>query len=773
MGHRQSKIINSRLTEEPLSNAQPATAEPVAKISIAVTNSSNSNNNSPINSKSPTLSKNTTVRAAFINTAEAKQWNPNNPASWEPEMREYHTLENSDYVLPNDVNEQDRLEMQHYVMRAAFKGDIVCPAAKTLLKETGGKVLDVGCAKGFWLKCVKRENPLAEYHGVDISRALVEGTSPDGITLQFGNVLETLPFEDSTFDFVHQRFLVGGMPRAKFPDAIRELVRVTKPGGWIELIEGDGIVYNAGPYSQTLATALFDAFHRRGLDGYTATNLPWYVKQVGEHVQNQEFQTVHLSLNWGSKMGILFGADAKALYLGMEDFLHKAMGITRDEYRELVQNCYSEWTFHKSFMQSRALYFQPRIGSNMSSLNARSASRNRRASPTERRFDDDNGYDQSQPVFGKSTSRQGDNKTDQQQQPNGYAPDPYYNNYNYNGNNYDNNGNNYDMYTNTNLPAPPAYPPPSHAPNTRRPIDWDQDQEQESAYESGAKSEYDDYYEDSLEGKKQKNPNRFSRYLCCCVPKDKKRRYICLGITFVVLVILGVLAYLFFPQYPQVKVFSAFISSPFSFSVANEADPDYNTLNIKLNLTLALETTNPNRYDFKVESISLIADLDVNTTYVGNALLTTPLTGFNSLLDLVPLPANRSSSYTGSLSPQIGTANYGAITFPAQNSVNYSMTFEFSYSPDPKLGLLLDPGVNEIASACGITDRNSKQRPLQFSYTATTVISILKNLGFNPALNGIMHFTCPFTEAQIASVVTAVENGESIITAAQSVFGSS
>ncbi|KAJ3094648.1 hypothetical protein HK100_006070, partial [Physocladia obscura] len=159
---------------------------------------------------------------AKIDTRQAKVWNPNSVDSWEPDMRGYHSVEDSDYPLPSDEIEQNRLETQHYILRARFGGydcafmeklinnianfhlwrDIVYPEAKELVKLDGTKVLDVGCAKGFWLESVRKENPFGEYHGVDIAENLAtEVTGYGNIQIRFGNVLETLPYEDNTFDY--------------------------------------------------------------------------------------------------------------------------------------------------------------------------------------------------------------------------------------------------------------------------------------------------------------------------------------------------------------------------------------------------------------------------------------------------------------------------------------------------------------------------------------------------------------------------------------------
>ncbi|KAJ3140406.1 hypothetical protein HK100_009956 [Physocladia obscura] len=128
-----------------------------------------------------------------VDKLQAKVWNPNSPDSWKADIRGYHSVQSSNYPLPSDEIEQNRLEVQHYILRVAFEGDIICPEAKELVQFDGTKVLDVGCAKGFWLESVQKENPFGEYHGVDIAENLAaeKGT----INIKFGNVLERLPCE--------------------------------------------------------------------------------------------------------------------------------------------------------------------------------------------------------------------------------------------------------------------------------------------------------------------------------------------------------------------------------------------------------------------------------------------------------------------------------------------------------------------------------------------------------------------------------------------------
>ncbi|WP_146747050.1 methyltransferase domain-containing protein [Thermogemmatispora tikiterensis] len=66
------------------------------------------------------------------------------------------------------------------------------------------------------------------------------------------NVLEGLPFADCQFCYTHQRLLVAAIPARSWPGVVRELVRVTRPGGWIEWLERSDGIQPAGPATRRL-----------------------------------------------------------------------------------------------------------------------------------------------------------------------------------------------------------------------------------------------------------------------------------------------------------------------------------------------------------------------------------------------------------------------------------------------------------------------------------------------------------------------------------------
>ena len=96
-------------------------------------------------------------------------------------------------------------------------------------------ILDVGAGTGIWPVEMARLFPESLVLGLDLDTELFSKTLPENCLLRAGNVLTGLPLPDAVFSFTHQRFLVLAIPDDHWPKVVRELVRVTLPGGWLEL----------------------------------------------------------------------------------------------------------------------------------------------------------------------------------------------------------------------------------------------------------------------------------------------------------------------------------------------------------------------------------------------------------------------------------------------------------------------------------------------------------------------------------------------------------
>ena len=96
------------------------------------------------------------------------------------------------------------------------------------------RVADIGCGKGAYLKNLYRKFPNIEYSAVDLSEAVMQYLSCEGIEKRQGT-LTNIPYEDDTFDLT---YTCEALEHAvDIENAIREMARVTKCGGKIAVID--------------------------------------------------------------------------------------------------------------------------------------------------------------------------------------------------------------------------------------------------------------------------------------------------------------------------------------------------------------------------------------------------------------------------------------------------------------------------------------------------------------------------------------------------------
>ncbi|RKP27248.1 S-adenosyl-L-methionine-dependent methyltransferase, partial [Syncephalis pseudoplumigaleata] len=147
--------------------------------------------------------------------------------------RRYHNVQTAPYCLPNDAEEADRLDQQHYILRALFGKNHLAPI------DRPAYALDIGCGTGTWQMEMAAEFPSTEFIGIDISPIQPSTCLPANCHFEIANMLEDLPFADERFDYVHQRLTSFGLSEEKLDILLSEHARVCSPGGWLELLETD------------------------------------------------------------------------------------------------------------------------------------------------------------------------------------------------------------------------------------------------------------------------------------------------------------------------------------------------------------------------------------------------------------------------------------------------------------------------------------------------------------------------------------------------------
>ena len=96
--------------------------------------------------------------------------------------------------------------------------------------QSGMRVLDIGCAKGFLVKDLMGACAGLEAFGLDVSSYALKNCEPEVVgRLHLGNVL-SLPFPDASFDAVTCINTIHNLERDECIQALQEIMRVTKNG---------------------------------------------------------------------------------------------------------------------------------------------------------------------------------------------------------------------------------------------------------------------------------------------------------------------------------------------------------------------------------------------------------------------------------------------------------------------------------------------------------------------------------------------------------------
>ncbi|CAG8548050.1 4226_t:CDS:2 [Ambispora leptoticha] len=193
--------------------------------------------------------------------------------------RQFHNLVDSVYPLPNDYQELDRISMQHFLYKAIWDGNFKAPIHRKLMAGDC-KVLDVGCGPGPWVMEMAMTYPLSNFTGIDISPIQPRDIKPRNSKFYEMNILNDLPFKDGAFDFCHQRSMALCFTRAQYAEkVIPNLLRVTKQGGILEIMEVDLMFTNPGPLLKTMMSSYQDFLEKREIDLFPGIRIKEYLEK--------------------------------------------------------------------------------------------------------------------------------------------------------------------------------------------------------------------------------------------------------------------------------------------------------------------------------------------------------------------------------------------------------------------------------------------------------------------------------------------------------------
>ncbi|SCO12194.1 related to TAM domain methyltransferase [Fusarium fujikuroi] len=176
--------------------------------------------------------------------------------------RRYHAFREGTYPVPNDEDEQDRMDLVHHVYSILLDG-------KLHLAPIGAnpqRVLDLGTGTGIWAIDFADEHPSAEVIGNDLSPIQPEWNPPNC-------TFEVDDFEDewlyrSEFDFVHARELEACVGDEDL--MLQRAFRHIRSNGYIELqgvdarFESDDGTLDKAPSAKSWMKHLIEACAKFG-----------------------------------------------------------------------------------------------------------------------------------------------------------------------------------------------------------------------------------------------------------------------------------------------------------------------------------------------------------------------------------------------------------------------------------------------------------------------------------------------------------------------------
>lgn len=181
-------------------------------------------------------------------------------------------------------------------------------------EDTIEKVIDIGCGPNLpWSIDFAKEHPNAHVIGMDLLDPMNDliDMMPKNCELMKHNCIKPFPLEDGSIDLIHIRFMNTSFTMDQYKKVIENCWQVLKPGGHIEIMEMDTLVYSTGPVTELLNQQVIDKLRRLGFKPRLAKILkeilPLDPKLTDQHI-TEFYRSLPIGV-WGGRLGVLFRDD--------------------------------------------------------------------------------------------------------------------------------------------------------------------------------------------------------------------------------------------------------------------------------------------------------------------------------------------------------------------------------------------------------------------------------------------------------------------------------
>jgi ubiquinone/menaquinone biosynthesis C-methylase UbiE len=245
-------------------------------------------------------------------------------------------------------NELTRLALQDQMITIGMGGVLPEQCDPTVFR----RVLDVGCGTGGWLIGAAKTYPTMSLVGIDISQRMIKHAYTQAEAHQVGDrvefyimdALDKLDFPAAFFDLVSLRLSISFVRTWDWPKLLRELLRVTRPGGVVRVTESEVVFQSNSPALTQLCEMSLRALFRAGrLFEEESAGLVSHLAQLLDQCGCQQVQTKAHAIEYraGTAEGENFCKDIMLAFQVLHPFLEKR-GCTSKDYGAIYHNALKE-----------------------------------------------------------------------------------------------------------------------------------------------------------------------------------------------------------------------------------------------------------------------------------------------------------------------------------------------------------------------------------------------------------------------------------------------
>ncbi len=252
---------------------------------------------------------------------------------------------------PNTYIVQDRLGEEE-MMRLALQDKMLIAVMGGTLTEQKEvqqfrRVLDIGCGTGGWVIETARAYPTLLLTAVDINQKMIEYAKAQAATV---GVSERISFHamdalalpglaNTSFDLVNQRFGSTYLRVWEWPQMMREIVRVMRPGGIIRLTEAKAIPTSNSAALQQMCELFVEAsFWSHHIFEIESAGIISHLETFLAEQRCRDIQMLPTTMEYraGTKMMDAYYQDMMRMFRTFRPFIQKWCKVNKD-YDTLYQ----------------------------------------------------------------------------------------------------------------------------------------------------------------------------------------------------------------------------------------------------------------------------------------------------------------------------------------------------------------------------------------------------------------------------------------------------